>query len=312
MLYLGLFICLVVSFLLGMTWLRIGLFNISGKAMELWLKKVTSTPLKGMIVGIIMTAILQSSSAVMVITVGLVAARVLTFPQTIGIILGTNIGTTFTLEFLSYDLSRLIVPFFVLGLLLLLFRHVKIKSLGFIFTGFAIIVTAMRGFEWLATPLTELEFVQKILYLINDHIIYGFLFSILLTACIQSSTVMTGIAMSFLSAGIFPLETGIIIMLGANIGTCITGLLASIGAGEEARLTAFSHIWLNVVGAIIFIPLIPSIADICRNITTSLETQLAHASVIFNVVCSLSVLPFAMQFGRFIIKIHGRKKIKPV
>lgn len=311
MLYLLLFISLVGCFLLGMTWLRIGLFNISGRAMEEWLKRVTSTPIKGMLVGIIMTAILQSSSAVMVITVGLVAAKVLAFPQTIGIILGTNIGTTFTLEFLSYDLSRLIVPLLIFGLFFILFKRVKIKSLGFILTGFGIIISAMRGFEWLAYPLTKLDLVQKILFLINDHIFYGFLFSILLTACIQSSTVMTGITMSFLSAGIFPLETGIVIMLGANIGTCITGLLASIGAGEEARLTAYAHIWLNVVGAILFIPFIPYLADICRHLTTSLETQLAHSSVLFNVICSLLVLPFATKFGSFIIAIHGKKKITP-
>lgn len=312
MLYLGLFIGLVGSFLLGMTWLRIGLFNLSGKAMEVWLKKITSTPIKGMVVGIIMTAILQSSSAVMVITVGLVAAKILSFPQTIGIILGTNIGTTFTLEFLSYDLSQLIIPFLIIGLFFLLFNRTKIKSLGFIFTGFAIIISVMRGFELLAGPLTKLDFIQHLLILINGHMIYGFLFSILLTACIQSSTVMTGIAMSFLSAGIFPLETGIIIMLGANIGTCITGLLASIGAGEEARLTAYTHIWLNLVGAILFIPFIQYLGDISRHLTSNIETQLAHASVIFNVICSLIVLPFATKFGKFIIRIHGKGKIKPI
>lgn len=307
MLYFFLFICLVGCFLLGMTWLRIGLFNISGKAMEDWLKKVTSTPVKGMLVGIVMTAILQSSSAVMVITVGLVSARVLAFPQTIGIILGTNIGTTFTLEFLSYDLSRLIIPLLVFGLFFLFFKRTKINSLGYILTGFAIIISSMKAFEWLATPLTQLNLVQHILYLISDHLIYGFIFSILLTACIQSSTVMTGIAMSFLSAGIFPLETGIIIMLGANIGTCITGLLASIGAGEEARLTAFAHIWLNIVGALLFVPFISQLANLCRNLTESLETQLAHASVLFNLICSFLVLPFATKFGRFIIQIHGKK-----
>jgi phosphate:Na+ symporter len=118
--------------------------------------------------------------------------------------------------------------------------------------------------------------------------------------------------MSFLSAGIFPLETGIIIMLGANIGTCITGLLASIGAGEEARLTAYTHIWLNLVGAILFIPFIQYLGDISRHLTSNIETQLAHASVIFNVICSLIVLPFATKFGKFIIRIHGKGKIKPI
>ena len=98
MLYIAAFITLVAIFLLGITWMRIGLFNISGKKLEQWLKKVTNTPAKGMFAGIIMTSILQSSSAVMIITIGFVSTRLLLFPQTIGIILGTNIGTTLTLR----------------------------------------------------------------------------------------------------------------------------------------------------------------------------------------------------------------------
>jgi phosphate:Na+ symporter len=308
-LYLVLFICLVGMFILGITWLRIGLFNLSGNAMEKWLKKITSTPLKGMLVGIIMTPILQSSAAVMVITVGLVAARVIAFPQTIGIILGTNIGTTFTLEFLSFNLSILVIPFFLIGIICLLSKQVKFRSVGFVFIGFALIFTAMRGFEWLALPLTRLPITQKLLLLLSDHFFYAFFIGLIITACIQSSTVMTGIAMSFLSAHILSLETGIAIMLGANIGTCITALLASIGAGEEARLTAYAHIWLNVGGGIICLPFLTYLSEWCRTLSSNPESQLAHASVIFNLICSLLVLPVATNFGRFIIKVHGKKTI---
>ncbi|MBS4173584.1 Na/Pi symporter [Bacillus sp. FJAT-49736] len=309
MLYLILFISLVGVFIWGITWLRIGLFNISGNAMENWLKRVTNTPLKGMLIGIIMTPILQSSGAVMVITVGLVAAKVLAFPQTIGIILGTNIGTTFTLEFLSFNLSVLVIPFLTIGIICMFFKKTKWKSLGFIFIGFALIFAAMRAFEQLAIPFTQLPFTQKLLLLLSDHFLYAFLIGIILTACIQSSTVMTGIAMSFLSAQIFSLETGIAIMLGANIGTCITGLLASIGAGEEARLTAYAHIWLNVGGALLCLPFLSQLAFICRELSYNPETQLAHASVIFNLLSSILVFPIATNFGRFIVKMHGKKTV---
>ncbi|KQL53501.1 Na/Pi cotransporter [Heyndrickxia shackletonii] len=309
MLYLILFICLVGVFILGITWLRIGLFNLSGKAMEQWLKKVTNTPFKGMLVGIIMTPILQSSGAVMVITVGLVSARVLAFPQTIGIILGTNIGTTFTLEFLSFNLSVLVIPFFILGIMCLFFRRTKWKSLSYVFIGFAFIFSAMRAFERLAIPFTQLPSTQKLLMLLSDHFLYAFIVGIILTACIQSSTVMTGIAMSFLSAHIFTLETGIAIMLGANIGTCITGLLASVGAGEEARLTAYAHIWLNVGGAFLCLPFLSQLSFICKELSSNPETQLAHASVIFNLFSSILVLPIATKFGQFIVKVHGKKTI---
>ena len=309
MLYFILFILLVGIFILGITWLRIGLFHLSGKAMEKWLKKVTNTPVKGMLVGIMMTPILQSSGAVMVITVGLVAARVLAFPQTIGIILGTNIGTTFTLEFLSFNLSIFVIPFLVLGMICILLNKPKLKSLGLVFIGFSLIFSAMRAFELLAIPFTKLPVIQKLLLILSDHFLYAFLVGIIITACIQSSTVMTGIAMSFLSANIFSLEIGIAIMLGANIGSCITGLLASIGAGEEARLTAYAHIWLNVVGALLCLPLLNQLSYFCRELSSNPETQLAHASVIFNLLSSIIVLPFATKFGRFIIKVHGKKII---
>jgi phosphate:Na+ symporter len=306
-LFFMLFILLIISFLIGIKWLRTGLFMLSGKAMERWMKKITSTPLKGMAVGILMTALMQSSAAVMVITIGLVAARVLAFPETIGIILGTNIGTTFTLEFLSFDLSRIAIPFFIAGVCLLLFTANRLKSIGFILTGFAIIVGSMRALERLAVPLTRLGFIQHLLQLVSHHTVLSFLLGIGLTACIQSSTVMTGIAMSFLSAGIFPLETGIAIMLGANIGTCITALLASFGGGEEARLTAYAHVWLNVAGALVCMPLIHYLAFFCKSLTVHPEAQLAHASVMFNLISSLLVLPFASKFGNFIVKLHGKK-----
>ena len=308
MLYILLFILFAGSFILGMGWLRIGLFNLSGSAIENYLQKLTGTPIKGMLAGIAMTTVLQSSSAVTVITVGLVSARLLAFPQTIGIILGTNIGTTVTLQFFTFDLSKVIIPLLVTGLVFLFFRSVKIKSSGFILMGIGLIFAAMNGFEWLSLPLASIDFVQELLLLMKDYAALAFLIGVLLTGLIQSSTVMTGIAMSFLAAGAIPLETGIAIMLGANIGTCATALLASIGSGKEARLTAYAHMWLNVGGALLALPLISLLADAGTALSPNPESQLAHISVIFNIACSILVLPFAYQFGHLIMRIHGHKR----
>ena len=304
MLFIGAFIILVVIFLLGITWMRIGLFNMSGKKLEQWLKKVTNTPTKGMFAGMIVTSILQSSSAVMIITIGFVSTRLLLFPQTIGIILGTNIGTTLTLGFISFNLSSLVIPFILIGICCFIFKIVWIKSTGFILIGFGGIFAAMAGFEKLAVPLTNTPVMKQLLLLLDQHILYAFFVGVLITAIIQSSTVVTGIAMSFLNAAVFPLETAIIIMLGANIGTCVTGLLASIGAGKEARLTAFAHVWLNIVGAILCLPFITHLADISRFIAKQPDVQLVYASIIFNTLSSLIVLPFAVRFGRFVAWMH--------
>lgn len=308
MLYILLFTVLAGCFLLGMTWMRIGLFNLSGSAIEKGLRKATGTPLTGMIAGIAMTAVLQSSSAVTVIAVGLVSARILTFPQTIGIILGTNIGTTITLEFFTFDLSNIIIPLLLLGFVLQFFRKVAYKSTGFILLGIGTIFASMNGFEWLSGPLAQVEYIEKFVILMGNFRPLAFLTGTILTALIQSSTVMTGIAMSFLSANIFSLDTGIAIMLGSNIGTCATALLAGIAAGREARLTAYAHMWLNIGGALLFLPLIPVLAEFSRMLTSNPGTQLAHASVVFNVACSLLVLPFANRFGMLITKIHGNRR----
>lgn len=307
MLYIVFFGGLVLLFLLGMTWMRIGLFNLSGSKMEEWMKRATSTPFKGMIAGIAITAILQSSSAVTVITVGLVSARILSFPQTIGIILGTNIGTTITLQFFTFDLTDIIIPLLVLGTICILFKNPKLRSSGFIFIGIGCIFTAMNSFEWLANSLENIPFMDHVLSLMQSNIVYSFLLGIALTALIQSSTIVTGIAMSFLATGIYPLEMGIAIMLGANIGTCTTALLGSIGAGPEARLTAFAHLWLNIVGALLFFPLIPLLATFSTALSQYPDSQLAHASVIYNVLCSLIVLPFAKPFGRLMIWLHSKE-----
>ena len=260
-----------------------------------------------MIAGIFMTVILQSSSAVTVITVGLVSARILTFPQTIGIVLGTNIGTTVTLEILSFDLSFVIIPLLSAGTLCLFFRNVKVRSTGFIFMGIGIIFASMNGFGWLSSPLTSIDYVHNLINHMEGSMFSAFIIGTLLTAVIQSGTVVTGIAMSFIGSGIFSLETGILIMMGSNIGTCSTALLAGIGAGNEARLTAYAHLWLNTFGVLVFLPFISNLADWSIALTANPETQLAHASVIFNIICSLAVLPFATQFGQFIVKLHKKK-----
>jgi len=307
MLYILLFGLLAASFLLGMTWMRIGLFNLSGGAMESNLRKMTGTPLKGMLTGIAMTVVLQSSSAVTVIAVGLVSARILSFPQTVGIILGTNIGTTVTLEFLAFDLSALIIPLLVIGALLLLFRKARVRSWGFILLGIGIIFASMEGFGRLARPLESVGYVQEMLLMMKEQPLAALGLGVVLTALIQSSTVMTGIAMSFIGAGALSLETGIAIMLGANIGTCATALLAGIGAGAEARLVAYSHMWLNVGGALLFYPFMPMLADWSGAMGGDPDSQLAHASVLYNIACSAIVLPFAVQFGSWIVRLHGRK-----
>ena len=178
--------------------------------------------------------------------------------------------------------------------------------------GIASVFTAMKGFELLAKPLTSMDIINNYILTINDHLLLSLLTGTIMTAIIQSSTAMTGIAMGFLTAGLLHLDAGIAIVLGANIGTCITALIASIGGGKESRLAAFAHVWLNVFGVLLFIPLIPSLTDNALLLAETKSVQLAHISVIFNVATSLMVLPFATSFGKMILFLHDRKPKGPI
>lgn len=312
MLYILLFVLCILIFIFGMTIIRFGLFNLSANKLKTWLIKLTSTPLKGMLTGTFITALLQSSSAVMVITIGLISARIMTFPQSIGIILGTNIGTTFKTELITFNIDAALVPLAVSGAILILFKHKKARSIGMLLFGIASVFTAMKGFEILAQPLTSMKFINQFILSINDQIILSLLTGTIITAIIQSSTAMTGIAMGFLSAGLLQLDAGIAIVLGANIGTCITAVIASIGGGKESKLAAFAHVWLNVFGVLLFIPLIPFLNEHANLLANRIEVQLAHISVIFNIATSLLVLPFAEKFGKMILYLHDRHPKNPI
>jgi phosphate:Na+ symporter len=299
------FILLIGVFIFGMTLLRSGLAAISGESFKIRLTQITDAPWKGLLVGILITCILQSSSAVMVITLGIISTGMLSFTQSIGIILGTNIGTTITTELITFDIQAFLIPIMVSSIVCLLVRKRKIQNIGLILLGISFVFTAMGGFEHLAGPLRELTFMDQLLLSLNDSYLYSVLAGIILTGIIQSSTATTGIIMGFLTSGAMDVDTGVAIILGSNIGTCVDVLLASIGGGREAKLTAYAHIWLNVLGVLAFYPFIGWLAGVGTELAHSPDVQLAHTSVLFNIICSLIVLPFAHSFGKMIVKIHG-------
>ncbi|WP_312028285.1 Na/Pi symporter [Bacillus sp. HMF5848] len=300
------FLVFVILFIFGMTVMRVGLFNLSANKMKAYLIKFTDNPFKGLITGTIITAILQSSSAVTILTIGLVTAGYITFKQSIGIILGTNIGTTFTTEIITFDLSNVIIPFLVVGTLLMFVPKVKIFSFGAFLFGLGCMFVSMNGFELLAAPISVIPSVQTFLQESNNNSLLAVAIGTVLTAIIQSSTATTGIIMSFLNENILSLSTGIAIVLGANVGTCVTALLASIGASHQAKLTAYTHVWLNVIGVILFFPLIKWFVYVASTLTSFPDVQLAHVSLIFNVLSSIIALPLTGLLATFIIKLHGR------
>ncbi|GEL76369.1 Na/Pi symporter [Tenuibacillus multivorans] len=307
MIQLILFILTLGLFLFGMFLVRTGLFNLSADRLKNWLAVLTDSPWKGLLLGIVVTAILQSSSAVSIIVIGLVAGQMLTFSQAIGIILGANIGTTITAEIITLEINALIIPIAIIGGILFLINRKAIRNSGMALLGLSAVFGAMWGFKTLAAPLREMEKVHELFLSLDSNLFLAVIFGAVMTAIIQSSTATTGIMMGFIAAGSLQLDTAVAVVLGANIGTCVDAWLASIGGGREARLTAWSHFWLNVLGVIVFFPLIGVLSEIGTHLADRPDIQLAHISVIFNVLSSLIALPFVNQFSKLILKIHDRK-----
>lgn len=303
---LSLFAVYLTIFLFGMIVMRTGLINLSQDRLKIVLMKMTSTPFKGLLVGTIVTAVLQSSSAVMVMTVGLVAASYFTFKQSIGVILGTNIGTCFTTELIAFNITSIIIPLLVIGVILLNIKKHYAFCLGSISFGLGCIFVAMQGLEKLAYPISSIPTAYYFLQLTNEHNLIAIGVGTILSALIQSSTATTAIAMGFINDQILALPAGIGIILGANIGTCFTAFLASVGSNRPAKLVAFAHIWLNIIGVSVFFPFIGWLGSLSASLTILPSLQLAHAGTIFNIITSLAVLPFVSLFAQFVTKLHSK------
>jgi phosphate:Na+ symporter len=278
-------------FLFGMQVMRIGLTNLAGNRLKEGLVRFTQTPVHGLLTGTLATALVQSSSAVTVLTIGLVNARLITFPQTIGIILGANIGTSLTTELIALNITDFAVPMLILGTIGWLTRHHLTRCIGLSVAGFGCIFLGIKTMQVIVFPLKSAGFFDHLLIASSTPMI-GVAVGIIVTAVIQSSSATTAMVMGLMEGSVMPLEVGIAMILGANIGTCLTAWIASIGGLPAAKQVAWAHIILNIAGTLVFVPLIPILAKISLSLTQNPAIQIAHAQTIFNIVCSLGALPF--------------------
>jgi len=290
----------LIVFLLGLYLLKTGLGNITAFNLRKIIANFTSSTAKGCLTGTILTMFLQSSSAVSVITIGLVDTGLMTFRQALGIVLGTNIGTTITGQIMAFRLESLGVPLVFLGLILLIlgkrFRAMGLNlcGLGLIFVGMDIMGAAFSFV--LGNPL-----VKHLLLLTTRSHFLAVCFGIVFTAIIQSSSAMTGIVLVLAKNGHLDLITATAIIFGSNVGTCITAVLASIGANTAGRRVAAAHVVLNLLGVILFYPVLEGFTNLMTLTSSDLPRQIAHTHTVFNVISSLAVLPFAGLFTKFIV-----------
>jgi phosphate:Na+ symporter len=290
-------------FLFGLQLMRIGLDRLSGERLQEWLLRFTNTKNKAFFTGIFSTALLQSSSAVTVLTISFVDMGVLTLNQSIGIILGSNIGTTLTTEIITLKVESLSVPMLLLGLAIWFLPYRKVSPIGLAIAGFGCMFLGMETMQWLAAPLKRSGLLDWLLHDAHHPVFMGVLIGTLLTALIQSSSATIAMAMSFLATQIITLPMAIAVVFGSNVGTCVTALIAAIGTKAAARQVALAHLVLNIAGVLLFTPFIPWIAKHADWLANEPTVQIAHIQLLFNVISSLLVLPFVNAFAQLIMRM---------
>ena len=283
-------------FLYGMNLMRSSLETVAEKRMQTFLKTVTATPMRGFLAGTGITAVMQSSTAVTVLLVGLVDAGALSLRQTVGIILGANVGTTVTSQLTALDVGVLAPLMTFIGVFLLLFsKKESRRNLGEVVAGFGFMFIGLNMMEAAMVPLGESEYFRSILIACN-HPVTGILAGTVFTAILQSSTASVSILQTLAKSGLVGIKQGIYIVFGQNTGTCLTALLASAGANIHAKRTAVLHLLINVLGTVFFFALcrvLPMVTLIERLSPLEPARQVANAHTIFNVVTSLVLLPFS-------------------
>ena len=306
-------------FLYGMSMLGSGLEKLSGGRLEQTLEKLTNNVFKGVLLGALVTGAIQSSSATTVIVVGLVNARILKLRQAIGIIMGANIGTTVTAHILRLsDLSSdnfflmLLKPTTlapvvgIIGILMVMVgKKQKYKTLGEILLGYSILFTGMFNMEAAVSPLSESPEFANLFASFSNPVI-GVLVGAGVTAIIQSSSASIGILQALSSTGIITWSSAIPIILGQNIGTCITPILASIGASKNAKRTAAVHLSFNIIGTFIFLVGIYTIQSISPFSFWELPIDkggIANFHTLVNVCVTFMFLPFVGLLEKMVVRL---------
>ena len=297
-------------FLLGMNSMGDGLEQACGNKMKSILKKLTSNRFIGVFVGMVITAIIQSSSATTVMVVGFVNAGMMSLTQAIWIIMGANIGTTVTGLLIALDVGLIAPAVALIGVVFMLFiKKPFINEIGKILAGFGVLFIGMDMMSGAMMPLRESEAFVGLMTQFSNPIL-GILVGIVFTAVIQSSSASVGILQALAISGAIQLDSAVFILFGQNIGTCVTALLASIGTNRAAKRTTLIHFIFNLIGTVLFtiICLVTPLVDFMKEKFTSPSMQIANMHTIFNIATTLLLLPFGQYLAKLATIILPEKK----
>jgi phosphate:Na+ symporter len=257
------------------------------------LEKLTNNRIKGVFVGASLTALIQSSSITTVTLVGLLNAGLINLRQAVGVVLGAEIGTTITAQIVAFKIGTMFFPLIVAGVFLQFFcKNSRYRNIGKIILGFGILFLGMYTMSSSMKPLRESAMVVEMLAGFGKTPILGVLAGAILTGIIQSSSATTGMVIAMGMEDVITLQSAIPIILGANIGTCVTVILASLGSSLSAKRTALSHLLFNTIGVCMFFPFLIPFGNLVSLTASSLPRQIANAHFIFNTSMTVLMLPF--------------------
>ncbi|PTL40622.1 Na/Pi cotransporter family protein [Alkalicoccus saliphilus] len=302
-------------FLFGIKYLGDGLQKVAGDKLRDILDKFTSNPVMGVLAGIIVTILLQTSTGTTVLAIGLVNAGFMTLRQAIGVIMGANIGTTVTAFIIGLNISEYALPILTVGtFLIFFFKNKKINNFGQVFFGFGALFYGLSLMGDGLRPIREVEAFAELTVSMSTNPLLGVLIGTIFTVSVQSSTAAIGLLQQLFAQGAMDLDAALPVLFGDNIGTTITAVLASLGASIAAKRAALSHVIFNLVGTFIVLiviqPFISMIAFIQENWNLNPEMTIAVAHGIFNTSNVLIQLPFVAVLAVVVTKlIPGNEQV---
>ncbi len=303
-------------FLYGMDKMAEALKAVAGGRMKAILGRLTRNRVTGALTGAFVTAVIQSSSVTTVMVVGFITAGLMTLSQSIGIIMGANIGTTVTAQIIAFRVTQYALLMVAVGFgMMMLARREKVRHYGAVVMGLGLVFFGMGVMGDAMKPLRSYQpFLDWMTTMESPAV--GIAAGALFTALVQSSSATTGVVIVMASQGLITLPAGIALIFGANVGTCVTALLASIGKPREAIRAALVHVLFNVIGVAIWLPFIDQLAQVVTllspaatdlagvaRLAADTPRQVANAHTIFNVVNTLVFLPFAGVFGWVVTRL---------
>lgn len=282
--------------------------QIAGKKLKSILAKLTSNPLKGSLVGAGVTSVVQSSTATTVITVSLINAGLITFYNSLGVIIGANVGTTITTQLVAFKLTTFAPVFILLGFAIRLTPW-KYKFIGKPIFYFGMLFFSLSLVSAYVSPISSDPEIIEIFGKISN-LYYGILAGFLFTVLVQSSSITTGLAVILVGTSLLTFNQSLGIILGSNIGTTVTALLASIRMSRDAKRAAMAHTIFNVVSVLIILPFAFVFGNYVQSLGGSIEQQVANAHLIFNLGAAVIFLILIKPFYWTVMKIYPERKGK--